>query len=141
MLPAAAQRENPAKFSARDLGGSMTGATDSVAGTITRIADLLDRFNSETTPQGSITYNYDNADRRTSLTLANGVTVAYSVANDSRITGLTYSAGSTQPGNLTYGYDADGRVTSKNGTLAAISALAAIAGACANSGRLQTAWR
>jgi len=42
------------------------------------------------------------------------------VDNDSRITGLTYSAGSTQLGNLTYGYDADGRVTSKNGTLAAI---------------------
>ena len=52
-------------------------------------------------------------------TLPNGVTVGYGFDNDSRITGLSYSAGSTQLGNLTYGYDADGRVTSKNGTLAA----------------------
>ena len=73
--------------------------------------------------QGSsaVGINYDNANRRTSLTLPNGVTVGYSVDNDSRITGLTYSAGSTQLGNPIYGYDADGRVTSKNGTLAAIS--------------------
>ena len=140
----------------------MTGATDSTTGTITRIPDLLDRLASETTPQGSISYsydnanrrqtmqvagqaqvvygwdnanrltgitqgsaavgiNYDNANRRTSLTLPNGVTVGYSVDNDSRITGLTYGAGSSQLGNLTYGYDADGRVTSKAGTLAATS--------------------
>ena len=65
--------------------------------------------------------NYDNANRRTSLTLPNGVTIGYSVDNDSRITGLTYTAGSTQLGTLTYGYDADGRVTSKNGTLAVIA--------------------
>ena len=138
----------------------MTGATDSTTGTITRVPDLLDRLASETTPQGSISYsydnanrrqtmqvagqaqvvygwdnanrltgitqgsaavgiNYDNANRRTSLTLPNGVTVGYSVDNDSRITGLTYGAGSSQLGNLTYGYDADGRVTSKGGTLAA----------------------
>jgi len=70
--------------------------------------------------QPQVVYGWDNANRRTSLTLPNGVTVAYSVDNDSHITGLTYSAGSTQLGNLTYGYDADGRVTSKNGTLASI---------------------
>ena len=44
---------------------------------------------------------YDNANRRTSLTLPNGVTVGYSYDNDSRITGLTYSTGSSQLGNLT----------------------------------------
>jgi RHS repeat-associated protein len=56
------------------------------------------------------------------------MTVGYSVDNDSRITGLTYSAGTSQLGNLTYGYDADGRVTSKNGTLAAISLPNAVSG-------------
>ncbi|MGB8414050.1 MAG: RHS repeat-associated core domain-containing protein [Candidatus Binatus sp.] len=60
------------------------------------------------------------------LTLPNGVTVAYSIDSDYRITGLTYSAGNTQLGNLIYGYDADGRVTSKNGTLAAIALPAAV---------------
>ncbi len=61
-------------------------------------------------------------------TLPNGVTVGYGFDNDSRITGLTYSAGSSQLGNLTYGYDADGRVTSKNGTLATISLPNAVSG-------------
>ena len=152
-----------------DSGNRLTGASDSIAGTITRIPDLLDRLGSETTPQGSITYqydnanrrqtmqvagqqqvvygwdnanrltgitqgssavgiNYDNANRRTSLTLPNGVTVGYGFDNDSRITGLTYSAGGSQLGNLTYGYDADGRVTSKNGTLAAIGLPTSVSG-------------
>jgi hypothetical protein len=52
--------------------------------------------------------------------LPNSVTVGYSFDEDSRVTGLTYSAGSSLLGTLAHGYDADGRVTSKNGTLAAI---------------------
>src|SRR5208337_4160216 len=164
-----------------DSGNRLTGASDSIAGTITRIPDLLDRLGSETTPQGSITYqydnanrrqtmqvagqpqvvygwdnanrltgitqgssavgiNYDNANRRTSLTLPNGVTVGYGVDNDSRITGLTYSAGSTQLGNLTYGYDADGRVTSKNGTLAAIGLPTTVSGNTFNADNGMTAF-
>jgi RHS repeat-associated protein len=162
-------------------GNRPTKVVDSTAGTITRVPDLLDRLISETTPQGSISYsydnasrrqtmqvagqpqvvygwdnanrltgitqgssavgiNYDNANRRTSLTLPNGVTVGYSVDNDSRITGLTYSAGSTQLGNLTYGYDADGRVTSKNGTLAAISLPTAVSGNTFNADNGMTAF-
>jgi RHS repeat-associated protein len=164
-----------------DGGNRLTGVTDSIAGTITRVPDLLDRLTSETTPQGTISYsydnanrrqtmqvagqpqvvyswdnanrltgitqgssavgiNYDNANRRTSLTLPNGVTVGYSVDNDSRITGLTYSAGSMQLGNLTYGYDADGRVTSKNGTLAAIALPTSVSGNTFNADNGMTAF-
>ncbi len=90
--------------------------------------DNANRLTGITQASSSVGINYDNADRRTSLTLPNGVTIGYSVDNDSRITGLTYSAGSTQLGTLTYGYDADGRVTSKNGTLAAIALPAAVSG-------------
>jgi RHS repeat-associated protein len=81
--------------------------------------DDANRLTGVTQGSTSVGIAYDNANRRTSLMLPNGVTVGYSVDNDSRITGLTYSAGSSQLGNLTYGYDADGRVTSKGGTLAA----------------------
>jgi len=90
--------------------------------------DNANRLTGITQGSSAVGINYDNANRRTSLTLPNGVTVGYSVDNDSRITGLTYGAGSTQLGNLTYGYDADGRLTSKNGTLAAISLPAAVSG-------------
>lgn len=83
--------------------------------------DNANRLTAITQGSSTVGINYDNANRRTSLTLPNGVTVGYSVDNDSRVTGLTYSAESTQLGTLIYGYDADGRVTSKSGTLAAIN--------------------
>jgi RHS repeat-associated protein len=90
--------------------------------------DNANRLTAITQGSSAVGINYDNANRRTSLTLPNGVTVAYGVDKDSRISGLTYSAGSSQLGNLTYGYDADGRVTSENGTLAAITLPAAVSG-------------
>jgi RHS repeat-associated protein len=72
--------------------------------------------------------------------LANGVTVGYSVDNDSRITGLTYRAGSSQLGNLIYGYDADGRVTSKGGTLAATNLPNSVTGNTFNADNGMTAF-
>jgi len=102
--------------------------------------DNANRLTGITQGSSAVGINYDNANRRTSLTLPNGVTVGYSVDNDSRITGLTYSAGSTQLGNLTYGYDADGRVTSKNGTLAAISLPNAVSGNTFNADNGMTAF-
>ncbi len=48
----------------------MTQAVDSVTGTITRGYDGLDRLTSETTPQGSVTYTYDSAGRRQTMTVA-----------------------------------------------------------------------
>jgi len=54
---------------------------------------------------------YDNANQRTTVTLPNNVTVACTYDNDPRVSGMTYSAGSTRLGNLTYNYDADGRRT------------------------------
>ncbi len=44
--------------------------------------------------------------------------MAYSYDTESRVTGLTYSSGSTQLGTLTYSYDAAGGVTGKTGSLA-----------------------
>ena len=46
--------------------------------------------------------------------------MAYTYDN-SRVTGMTYSAGSTQLGNLSYTYDADGRRIGTGGSLAAVN--------------------
>ncbi len=72
--------------------------------------------------QGSATlsYAYDSSGRLASTTMPNGVVVAYSYDSDSRIAAIAYSNGSGPLGNLTYGYDADGRVVSKGGSLASI---------------------
>jgi uncharacterized protein RhaS with RHS repeats len=50
---------------AYDTGNRMTQIVDSVSGTITRGFDGLDRLTSEITPQGTVSYTYDNAGRRT----------------------------------------------------------------------------
>jgi RHS repeat-associated protein len=80
----------------------------------------------------TVGFQYDNANRRTTLTLysydANGVSAGYTYDNASRVTGMTYSAGSTQLGNLTYSYDGDGRRTATSGSLAAVTLPAAASG-------------
>jgi RHS repeat-associated protein len=61
---------------------------------------------------------YDDANRRTSLTLPNSIVVEYGYDNASQLTGLTYKLGGNTLGTLTYTYDADGRRTGVDGTYA-----------------------
>jgi len=67
------------------------------------------------------------------LTLPNGVTVAYSYDPDGHVTGITYRSGGTQLGNLTYTYDADGRMTSKDGSLVSTGMPAPVSGNAFNA--------
>jgi RHS repeat-associated protein len=94
-----------------DKGDRLQQANDSANGLITRTYDDLDRLVSETTPLTSpnagVTYTYDAADRRRTLTVAgqaNSVSYDYDAA--SRLKGLTQ--GSTQ---VTLDYDPAGRRT------------------------------
>jgi YD repeat-containing protein len=89
---------------------------DSLSGTITRTPDILNRLQQEVTPQGTVTYAYDNADRRTSMTVVGqpAVTYGYDVAD--RLTSLTQGAAT-----VTLGYDDANRRTSltlPNGVIA-----------------------
>ena len=71
--------------------------------------------------QGSETVQlgYDADNRRTTLMLPNGITANYGYDNASELTGLTYTqSNGNSVGNLGYGYDADGRITSKSGSFA-----------------------
>jgi RHS repeat-associated protein len=90
--------------------------------TITRNYDGLDRMVSEVTPQGEVAYGYDNAGRRTRLTIKNGepgaqitqpaITYAYDNAN--RLTGIQQAAGPINAGlarNIVLAYDASGQRT------------------------------
>jgi RHS repeat-associated protein len=90
--------------------------------TITRTYDGLDRLVSEVTPQGEVAYTYDNAGRRTGMTVKNGppgnqvvqptVTYTYDAAN--QLTGITQAAGAINGGQaqaVALAYDAAGRRT------------------------------
>jgi YD repeat-containing protein len=80
---------------------------DSAGGTITRAYDDLDRLTSETTPQGSVSYGYDAAGRRTSMTVAGQPQVTYTSDNANRLTQIAQGTST-----VTVGYDNANRRTS-----------------------------
>ena len=80
--------------------------------------DNANRLTQITQGTTTVSFSYDNANRRITLTLPNGITTSYSYDNASQLTGLTYAKGSNTLGNLTYGYDLNGRRTNIGGSLA-----------------------
>ncbi len=60
-----------------DAGNRLTQALDSVTGTITVNYDGLDRVTSESGPRGAVSYVYDNAGRRSTMTVAGQPSVSY----------------------------------------------------------------
>lgn len=84
----------------KDAGGTVTA-------TITRTYDGLDRLTQEVTAQGTVTYVYDNASRRTSLTVAGQTAVTYTYDNANRLT--TIAQGTS---TVTLAYDDADRRTS-----------------------------
>src|SRR5207247_6843632 len=59
---------------------------------------------SETTPQGTVTYGYDAAGRRSTMTVAGQAAVAYTYDNANRPLQITQGSA-----NVTFSYDAGGR--------------------------------
>jgi YD repeat-containing protein len=86
----------------------------------------------------SVSFQYDTANRRTQLTFPNGIVAAYTYDQDSHVTGITWTLGSTQVGNLTYGYDAAGRVTSKDGSFDQINLPQPVSGNAFNADNAMT---
>src|SRR5207253_7838567 len=62
--------------------------------------------------------DYDEAGRRRSLTLPNGITVFYGYDAASQLTSLTYKKGATTLGDLAYTYDLAGNRTKVGGSWA-----------------------
>ncbi len=94
-----------------DAANRLQTLTDSVAGAITWGYDALDRLTSETTPQGTITYVPDDADRRTSMLVAGQPQVDYQWDNADRLQTITRQQVPT-PLVATYGFDNANRRTS-----------------------------
>jgi RHS repeat-associated protein len=97
-----------------DSGNRLTAIADSVGGPpITRDYDDLDRLILETTAQGTVSYTYDKADRRATMTVAGQPTVTYGYDDANRLTTVTQGLATV---TLTYD-DADRRssVTLPNG--------------------------
>lgn len=81
-----------------DGGDRMTQAVDSIAGTVSRSYDGLDDLLSETTPPGAISYQYDLAKRRTSMTVAGQPALTYAWDDANRLNGISQSTLPSQQG-------------------------------------------
>jgi YD repeat-containing protein len=88
----------------------------------------------------TLTYVYDSVGRLSSMRLPNGVVVVYSYDSDSRIAQIAYSNGNGPLGNLTYSYDANGRVVSKGGSLASIVMPTSVSGNAFNAANEMTSF-
>jgi RHS repeat-associated protein len=89
-----------------DAGNRLTNIVDVQGGqttTITRVYDDLNRLTREITEQGEVDYTYDNAGRRTSMTVKNGSpgalvaqpTISYTWDDANRLTLITQAAGAS----------------------------------------------
>jgi YD repeat-containing protein len=63
-----------------------------------------------------VSFTYDDANRRSTLTYPNGIVATYGYDNASQLTSLSYALGQTTLGDLTYTYDAAGQRTSVGAT-------------------------
>jgi RHS repeat-associated protein len=90
-----------------DAGDRATEIDDSSAGTTTRAYDLLNRLTQEETPEGRVDYTYDDASRRSTMTIDGQAAVAYTHDNADRLTAITQ--GST---SVSLAYDNGDRRTS-----------------------------
>jgi RHS repeat-associated protein len=111
-----------------DAGNRLTQLVDSITGTITRTPDILDRLQQEVTAQGTVSYGYDNANRRTSMIVLGQPQVTYGYDTADRLTSITQGTASVTIGyddanrrttltfpntvQATYGYDTSNRLTS-----------------------------
>jgi RHS repeat-associated protein len=97
-----------------DAAQRRTNMTPAVQAQATYTYDNANRLTNITQGSETVQLAYDAANRRTVLTLPNGITVNYGYDNANELTGLSYAQGNgTAVGNLTYGYDNDGRRISK----------------------------
>ncbi len=115
-------------ISAYDGWNRLTQAVDSASGTTTRTYDDVQRTMTETTPQGTVSYQFDPAGRRTMLTASGQAPVGYTFDDANRLVqlvqgattvGLAYDPANRQTQltlpngvSVTHGYDAAGQLTS-----------------------------
>lgn len=81
--------------------------------------DAAGRLTGVTRGAQSVSIDHDQAGRRSSVTLPNGVQQSYDYDSASRLTGIDYTRGSSTLADLRYLYDAAGRRVAQRGSCAA----------------------
>jgi RHS repeat-associated protein len=108
--------------------------------TVTYGYDNANRLTSVVQGTSTVTPTYDEVDRRSTLTLPNGIVATYGYDNANQLTSLTYTLGQTTLGTLTYTYDLAGRRTEVGGTWARTGLPASIASATHDAANRLSQW-
>jgi RHS repeat-associated protein len=88
----------------------------------------------------TLCFAYNDADQQTMLAFPNGTGQTYSYDQANQIIGITYTHDSKTLGDLTYGYDLDGRRTTVGGTWARTGIPPTISSARYNADNELTRW-
>ena len=107
---------------------------------VTYSYDNADRLTQIAQGTSTVGFSYDTANRRSTLTLSNGVNMSYTYDNDSRVTGITYKFNANTLGNLTYSYDSLGRRTQVGGSFAQTGLPGTVASATYDAANELTNW-
>lgn len=102
-----------------DAAGRRISMTPAAQAIVNYVYDNANRLTSLTQGSETVQLGYDASNRRTSLILPNAVSMVYGYDAANELTGISYiSPTNTAMGSLTYGYDLNGRRTSKTGSFA-----------------------
>jgi RHS repeat-associated protein len=140
-----------------DGAGRLGLVSDSRTGNITRIYDDLDRLTSDAGPQGTITYSYDDANRRQSMIVAGQATATTynywtndqlkTITRGTNIVSLAYDAANrpdttTLPNSVVEDWtpNGDGRLTAASYAKAGQPSLGALSYGYDADGRRTTVW-
>jgi RHS repeat-associated protein len=107
---------------------------------ITYTPDDANRLTMITQGTASVVLGYDAANRRTSLTLPDGIVVSYGYDSASRLTSIVYQKGGSVLGNLAYAYDQNDRRTQVSGSYARTGLPVAVGSASYNVANQLAQW-
>jgi len=123
----------------REQGGFKETDHVRIAEPLTQIQQAAGSINNNTAQ--TIGFTYDNANRRTVTTLANGATINYAYDSANQLTGITYKkADTTTIGDLSYTYDNVGRRITAGGSLTAINLPSTVSSTTYNANNQLTSW-
>ena len=122
-------------------GGTPLGYTWDAAGRLTGLSQAAGTGAANPATSQSISIAYDSANRRSGLSLPNGIRIAYAWDAANQLTSITYrKADNSLIGDLGYSYDAAGQRSTIGGSLAATNLPDSVATAGVDANNRLTAW-
>jgi len=100
--------------------------------------DNANRLAGITQAGSPVSFSYDSASRRSTLTLPNGIVATNTCDTASLLTGISYALSGNPVGWLTYTYDEAGRIVGRSGSLSTVALPLPVSGNTFNAANQMT---